>query len=139
MSKAGPQRVDAALDLLSAGVRYRQVAAALAERFRVTVRQAERDIARAYTALAEEDKESRPQRKAKLRAFLWRQARKAEGASDFRASVAAAVALSRLDGLDAPTQLEHTGQIAIADTMTPVQRERRIAELEELRRKAGGS
>jgi hypothetical protein len=132
-----PQRVNAAVDLLCGGLRYRQVVAELEQRFGISDRQAERDIARAYEALAEDEKESRPQRKGKLRAFLWRQARLASTASDFRASVAAAVALSRLDGLDAPQKLEHSGEVVtVADALTPVQREKRIAELERLRREA---
>lgn len=134
-SHAAPQRLDAAIDLLCSGLRYGAVARALAAKFRISERQAQTEIARAYELLAEDEKEARPRRRGKLRTYLWRLARKAETGKDYRAAVAAAGQLARLDGLEAPAKVELSGEVTtIADTMTPVQREARIAELEQRRR-----
>jgi hypothetical protein len=132
-SQAAPQRVDAAIDLLCSGLRYGVVARALAAKFHISERQAQTEIARAYELLAEDEKEARPRRRGKLRSYLWHLARAGAKAGDYRAAVAAAGQLARLDGLDAPAKIEHSGEVAIADAMTPVQREKRIAELEKLR------
>ena len=125
------KRLDRTADLLSQGCAYRQVALEIAREFGVSLRTAERDIARIYKTWAAEESRERPQQKRRLRQFLWRCAARAYAEGDLGAAIRAAAQISKLDGLDAPEQVSYA-DMAIDEKvrrMTSDQQRRRLEEL----------
>lgn len=133
---AAPQRASYALELLEQGKRYGEVRRLLRERFGIGRATAERDIKRAYSAIADEDQAELPQLKARISAYQWRIAAEARAAGKYAAASTALGRLARLHGLEAPTKVEVEGldpnqlQLLKALQMTPAERQRRLAELE---------
>jgi hypothetical protein len=132
-----PQRLATALALLGAGDRYMAVRAALMEKFAISHSTAEADIKAAYRVIHEETEAEAPQLTARVSQRLWAVALKAEKNADYAAAVSALGRFAKLHGLEAPKHVHHTGgvteeqkQLLSALAMTPVERAKRIAELE---------
>ena len=140
-----PQRVRFALQLLDSGLRYNEVRRQVREKFKISKATAEKDIKRAYARIATEDEKERPQLAARISARLWRLAASAERAERYDAAVSALARLAKLHGLEAPKKHHVTGgvteeqkQLLAALSLTPVERAKRIAELEQQVAAEGG-
>lgn len=99
-------RVDKAIELLCRYTGGKRVAALLSDYFSVSEAEAESYIVEAREVLSKSAAESREDRKARVRDFLWRIARAAHSVGDFNPAIQAARALMRLDALDEPLQIE---------------------------------
>jgi hypothetical protein len=95
------------------------------------------DIKVVWATLQTADGEERDVRKHQMRSTLRRLYSKTVGALDFKAAVTVLDRLCKLDGLYEPEKHHHTGavseeqkQMLVAIGMTPVERAKRIAELE---------
>lgn len=132
-----PQRLATALALLGEGKRYMAVRAALMDTFTISHSTAEADIKAAYLVIQEESEAEAPQLTARVSQRLWAVALKAERNADYAAAVSALGRFAKLHGLEPPKHVHHTGgvteeqkQLLAALSMTPVERQKRIAELE---------
>jgi hypothetical protein len=132
-----PQRLRFALDLLDEGERYMKIRQMLMDSFKISHCTAEEDIKRAYKVIADETEAEAPQLTARVGHSLWRVAKKAEREGDYSAAVSALGRFAKLHGLEAPKKHHVTGgvteeqkQLLAALAMTPVERQKRIAELE---------
>ena len=113
---------------------YARTRQMIMERFEVSEATASRDIAEAQKLFADDAEKERPYLRARETARLNRIADSAEDAGEYHAAVAASRGLSKLNGLEVDVISSgplDPGQQAMvsAMTMTPVQRQRRIAEL----------
>jgi hypothetical protein len=129
-------RAQRALELLSAGNTYRQVAAELVRQFGISMRTAERDLARAQQVLVQEHKAERPALRAKLETRLWRLSKVAEEDGQYGAAIRALYVIGRFNGID-QVQVAAAADPETEEVlrMTGVEREKRIAELVEKRTK----
>jgi hypothetical protein len=132
-----PQRLASALAWLADGERYLTVRNQLMETYSISHATAETDIKKAYQAIASELEAEVPQLTARVSDRLWRVALKAEKNADYSAAVSALARFAKLHGLEAPKKHHVTGgvteeqkQLLAALSLTPIERQRRISELE---------
>src|SRR5262245_83133 len=102
------QRAAHALDLLAKGARPTQAARAVAQAFSVTERTAWSDVKVGQDQLAAAFAEDLPHVKAKLWSYYSGLMVLADEIQDVRGGVAAALALAKLCGADAPQKVETT-------------------------------
>lgn len=95
----GPARLRFAVTRLDAGDRYAVIRAALVQRFGISNRTAERDLARAYAGISAEHEAEAPTIAARIAARVWRLAVAAERRRDGTGALAAYDRLIRLHGL----------------------------------------
>lgn len=101
------ERVLLATELLTQGYRYSQVREMIAQSRNVSVRTAERDLAKALESLVKEGEQERPAQKERIRQFLWGIARKAATGGKYKAATDAIRQLCKIDGIEAAQKLEH--------------------------------
>lgn len=130
------RRVKRCLALLDLGLSYSRTMEQIQEEFGVVQRTAERDLARAYEAIAKEEGDELPQRAARVSRGVWRVTHKAEQAQDWKAAIAGYKQLASFYGMDAPKKVQLSGGIspeqqALLDALqlTPTERLKRIEEL----------
>jgi hypothetical protein len=141
-----PQRTAFALRLMcDLGVRYSETRRRLMAKFGISDSTAERDIERAYKQMGERNEKERPHLGGHTSARLWRIAGKAEREGKYDAAVNALGRFAKINGLEAPKKHHHTGgvteeqkQLLAALALTPVERAKRIAELEAEAAAEGG-
>ncbi len=113
------KRSDVAIGLLASGIRHGEVREFLIAEFDVAPITAEKDIEQAYEILVWEDEKAQEHRKTLMRTYLWSQARKAETLGDTKGTLAACKLLMRIDGLEAPSKHEHTGELLAGVLVVP--------------------
>jgi hypothetical protein len=130
------KRLKRCLELLETGMLYSRVMEAIQSEFNVVQRTAERDLARAYEAIAAEEETELKSRAARCGRALWRVAHKAEAEGDYRGAIAGYGRLATVLGMDKPREIKVSGgmtleQRALLDALqlTPAEREKEIAEL----------
>lgn len=127
--QAAPHRLSFALKELAAGNRYCELRDKIEKKFRVSRATAERDIKRAYAAIAEEDREEIPQLAARISSRVWNIATRSEKKKSFAISLMAYQTLMKLHGLEAARNVNITHSGTIGQTTTA--RRARIQELLE--------
>lgn len=89
-------------------------------------------IAAVYREMAAEAVLEAPMRRNQLRKTLQFFIQRAAADKDYRAVAAYTAQLAKIDGLNAPERVEHSGAVDVS-AMTPAQQEARLRELEAKR------
>jgi hypothetical protein len=130
----GPKRPEARLReverLVASYAPRREIESTVARTFGCSERTVRADVAVVWERLAAADVHERAGRKLQMRATLRRLFAEAESAGDLRTALAVLDRLCKLDGLDAPTQLEVGGEVTVGvAAMTSGERRDRLTEL----------